>query len=80
MATIHVLNHHRSHGLKIHVPIPKKISRWNKRTCMGVYRLELVMDPVELTSCTLNLVQNVGSFLGVNIDTLTPHPQTYEIV
>jgi hypothetical protein len=46
---------------------------------MGVYGLELVMDPVQLTSCTLTLVQNVGSFLGVNIDTLTLPPQTYEI-
>jgi hypothetical protein len=46
---------------------------------MGVYGLELVMDPVELMSPILTLVQNVGSFLGINVDTLTPHPQTYEI-
>ncbi len=46
---------------------------------MGVYGLELVMDPVQLTSCTLKLEQDIGSFLGVNIDTLTPHPETYEI-
>ncbi len=46
---------------------------------MGVYGLELVMDLVQLTSCTLTLVQDVGSFLGINVDTLTPHPQTYEI-
>ncbi len=32
-----------------------------------------MMDPVQLTSCTLTLVQNVGSFLCINIDTLTPH-------
>ncbi len=25
------------------------------------------------------LVQDVGSFLGINVGTLTPHPQTYEI-
>ncbi len=31
------------------------------------------MDPVQLTSCTLTLVQNVGSILGINVDTLTPH-------
>jgi hypothetical protein len=37
------------------------------------------MDPVQLTSCTLTLVKNVGSYLGVNVDTLTLHPQTYEI-
>jgi hypothetical protein len=46
---------------------------------MGVYKLELVMDPVQLTSCALTLVQNVGPFLGINVDTLTPHPQVYEI-
>jgi hypothetical protein len=28
---------------------------------MGVYELKLVMDPVQQTSCTLTLVQNVGS-------------------
>ncbi len=32
----------------------QKISRRNQCTCMGVYRLELVMDPVQLTSCMLN--------------------------
>ena len=31
------------------------------------------MDPVQLTSCTLTLIRNVGSFLGINVDTLTPH-------
>jgi hypothetical protein len=31
------------------------------------------MDPVQLTSCTLTLVQNVVSFLVINVDTLTPH-------
>jgi hypothetical protein len=41
---------------------------------MGVYGLELVMDPVQLTSFTLTLEQDVGSFLGINVDTLTPHP------
>ena len=48
---------------------------------MGVYGLEFVMDPVQLTSCTITLVQNVGSFLvlGIIIDTLTMHPQTNEI-
>ncbi len=29
------------------------------------------MDPVQWSPCTLTLVQNVGSFLGVNVDTLT---------
>ncbi len=47
---------------------------------MGVYGLELVMDPVQMTSCTLTPVQNVGSFLVVVDDTLTLHPQTYEIM
>jgi hypothetical protein len=46
---------------------------------MGVYGLEMVMDPVQLTSCILTLVQDVGYFLGVNVDTLTPHPKIYEI-
>jgi hypothetical protein len=46
---------------------------------MGVYGLELVMDPAQLTSGMLTPVQNVGSFLGIDIDTLTPHPQIYEI-
>ncbi len=27
----------------------------------------------------ITLVQDVGSFLGINVDTLKPDPQTYEI-
>jgi hypothetical protein len=40
----------------------------------------VVIDPVQPTSCTLTLVQDVGSFIGINIDTLTPHPQTFEVM
>jgi hypothetical protein len=37
------------------------------------------MDPVQPMSCMLTLAQNVGSISGINVDTLTPHPYTYEI-
>ncbi len=47
--------------------------RRNLCQSMWSYKLDLRMDPVQLTSCTLTLVQNVGSFLGINVDTLTPH-------
>ncbi len=55
IATLSVLNHHLSYGLKIHVCIFKKISDRNKCTCMGVYGLDLVMDPVQLTFLYLKL-------------------------
>jgi hypothetical protein len=45
----------------------------------GSVQLILVMDPVQLTSCMLTLVQNVGSFLGIVIEALTLHPQSYEV-
>ena len=38
---------------------------------MRSYELDLRMDPVQWSPCTLTLVKNVGSFLGVNVDTLT---------
>ncbi len=38
---------------------------------MRSYELDLRMDPVQWSPCTLTLVQNVGSFLGINVDTLT---------
>jgi hypothetical protein len=38
---------------------------------MRSYELDLKMDPVQWSPCTLTLVQNVGSFLGVNVDTFT---------
>jgi hypothetical protein len=34
---------------------------------MGVYKLELEIDPVQLASSTLTLVQDVGSFANVNL-------------
>ncbi len=34
---------------------------------MGVYELELVMDPVQQASCTLTLVQGVGSAAAGNL-------------
>jgi hypothetical protein len=52
--------------------ITKYLSR-NLCQSMRSHKLDLRMDPVQLTSCMLTLVQNVWSFLGVNIDTLTPH-------
>jgi hypothetical protein len=46
---------------------------------MGVYGLELKMDPVQPASGTLTLVQDVGSFtVGIGA-TMTAHTQTYEI-
>ncbi len=52
------------------------ITRYLRRNLcrsMRSHELDLRMHPVQLTSCTLTLVQNGGSFLGINIDTLTPH-------
>jgi hypothetical protein len=66
-------------GLKIHVNIFKRylvgisVFVWE---CIG---WKQVMDLVQPTSCTLTLVQNFASFSGVNVDTLTPHPYTYEV-
>ncbi len=57
----------------------QKISVRNYCTRMGVYELELVMDPVQLTSCTLNSGTGNESFTDVYVDTLTLHPETYEI-
>jgi hypothetical protein len=47
---------------------------------MGVYGLELVMDPVQPASCTLTLVQDIGSFAAGICATTTAHTQTNEIV
>jgi hypothetical protein len=34
---------------------------------MGVYELELKMDPVQPASCTLTLVEDIGSFAAGNL-------------
>jgi hypothetical protein len=48
---------------------------------MGVYKLELVMDPVQLTSCTLTLVQDVGFAAAGNLCHLSgTHPNIQDCV
>jgi hypothetical protein len=47
---------------------------------MRSYKLDLRMDPVQRSPCTLTLVQNVGSFLGINVDTLTPQHHMWDHV
>ncbi len=80
MATMHVLNHHLRYGFENTCVYFLKISCQNWCTRMGVYGLEL-SDGSSSTDIlyVTNFSTGIGSFSGVNIDTLTPHPQTYEI-
>jgi hypothetical protein len=78
MTIVHVLNHHLSYGFE-------NTCEYFERYLVGISVLvwectgwNYVMDPVQPTSCTLTLVKDVGSFLGINVDTLTLHPYTYK--
>ncbi len=42
---------------------------------MGVYEMELKLEPVQKASCTLTLVQDIGSFAAGNLFHLSStHP------
>ncbi len=45
---------------------------------MGVYKLELEMYPVQLTSCTLTLVKDIDPLQQAICATLVAHTQKYE--